>query len=165
MKRQTLPRWSVLTGVLFLSLSSFSVSAQQRSNTTNHRGVGPDYATRKSEIGKYPADRRNDVLRSTPHRFDPNTIVVMDGTGRFNRQFHMAPGHMKKYEVYSKKGFSSKQKKRYQKQYGYVPPIIITVSDRYATRINGRLSYTDPHGFVYWKDPDGFYVLDQRFRK
>lgn len=162
MKKQILHRWSVLTGVVFLTLSSLSVSAQISNN--KRPGAGPDYADRRYEVSKHPSDKRNDS-RYSNHRFDPNTVIVMDATGRFNKQFYMAPGHVKKYEVYSKKGLTAKQRKQYQKQYGYVPSIIITVSDRYATRINGKLSYTDPHGFVYWKDPNGFYVLDQRFRR
>lgn len=156
MNRQILHQWMLLAGTVVLSVSSVGVNAQGRNPGQRERY--PDVAERHTNGNQYP-ENRNDRDRRYDRddrnsKFDRNPVIIVDGNGRYDKVYAYKHKH---------KSFSNKKRKYYIKQYGYTPAMVIKVSDRYVRRINGGYRYVDPCGFVYWRDGNGFYILEDRY--
>lgn len=189
MKTRFLHQWLLITGTIGLLASSSTTYAQQRNQQATRYPDGsvkyPNGTVRYPDGSvRYPGGRTNDRDRRDRDRDrdwerdrdrnwdndrwerDGGPVVIVDGNGRRGNDFrHLPPGHAKKvYGYKSARNFSPGQRKKLQKRYGYVPPIVVSVPDRYCKRGNGgRYYYTDRGGFTYWRDRDGFYVLDNRY--
>jgi hypothetical protein len=85
--------------------------------------------------------------------------VYYPGTGG------LPPGQAKKvYGHKSAKVFAPGQRKKMNRNNGYIPPSVIYISDNLA-RINrnGEMYYDNEYGYRYWKFCDGKYYLDAKY--
>jgi|GEM_PF-3942281 len=89
----------------------------------------------------------------------PNApFVIVDGNGDRNgyqgRNFD---------QCFEQRSLSRKQRRKLEKRFGFVPPVVMFVPDRYVTR-NGRGDvYVYNNGFTYHRERDGYFHLDDRF--
>ena len=61
------------------------------------------------------------------------------------------------------RNLSRKQKRNLEKRYGFVPPLVMYVPDRYITHTPRGDFYRYTNGLVYQKQRDGYYHLDDRY--
>lgn len=131
MKKVTLLSAAALVMMLGLSNASF---AQPGGGYGRGRNPQPDYRQRPA-----PA---------TP-------VIIIDADGRRN--------NVKDYSFNNtdfQQSFDRKQRKRLEKRYGFVPPLVVYVPDRYVNRWG---DYVYQGGLVYHKGRDGYFHLDNRY--
>ncbi|MEO7313468.1 MAG: hypothetical protein ABIX01_24005 [Chitinophagaceae bacterium] len=85
-------------------------------------------------------------------------FIIVDGEGRRNgyqgRNFD---------QCFEQRSLSRKQRRKLEKRYGFLPPLVMYVPDRYVTRTSRDEFYTYNNGVRYEKQRDGFFHLDDRY--
>lgn len=82
-------------------------------------------------------------------------VIIIDADGRRN--------NVREYNFNNtdfQQSFDRKQRKRLEKRYGFVPPLVMYVPDRY---VNRQGDYIYQNGLVYHKGRDGYFHLDSRY--
>jgi hypothetical protein len=100
-----------------------------------------------------------------PSRYPDRPVVVIFGDGSKNSPGNLPPGQAKKiYGHKSAKAFAPGQQKKYRDRYGRVPPIVISIPDSRGKRDgSGKWYYQDEDSFIYWKNSDGYYHIDDKY--
>lgn len=110
-------------------------------------------------VSAQPWENRSGSNRSSPdysRQQQPDApVIIIDADGRrSNNQY-------RNFDNYSgQQTFNRKQRKKLEKRYGYVPPLVIYVPDRFVNR-SGVYVYNN--NIVYRKDRDGYFHLDTRY--
>jgi hypothetical protein len=96
----------------------------------------------------------------SPYPRDDNGVYYPDNRG-------LPPGQAKKvYGQRSAKVFAPGQQRRRQPPYGYKPPLVIIISDRYAYQgRNGEWYHDNEYGYRYCRNRDGKYYLDTQYNQ
>jgi hypothetical protein len=82
-------------------------------------------------------------------------VIIIDADGRRSN------GQYRNFDNYNKQQmFNRNQRKKLEKRYGYAPPLIIYVPDRFVDR-SGFYVYNN--NIVYRRDRDGYFHLDSRY--
>lgn len=82
-------------------------------------------------------------------------IIIIDADGRRN---NVRDYSFNNYDA--QQGFDRKQRKRLEKRYGFVPPLVMYVPDRFVNRWG---DYVYNSGLVYHRGRDGYFHLDSRY--
>ena len=61
------------------------------------------------------------------------------------------------------RSLSRKQRRRLEKRFGVVPPLVMYVPDRFVNRTRRGDIYVYNNGLVYQRQRDGFFHLDDRY--
>jgi hypothetical protein len=101
--------------------------------------------------GNYPAQRDGYYRSGSPSA----PVIILDGEGRSQ---DVRSYHFNRWEA--QQAFDRRQRKRLERRYGFVPPLVMYVPDRYVNRIG---DYVYSGGLVYHRGRDGFFHLDNRY--
>jgi hypothetical protein len=101
--------------------------------------------------GRYPQPAPDYRQRPAPAA----PVIIIDADGRRNtvRDYSFNNSDFQQ-------GFDRKQRKRLEKRYGFVPPLVMYVPDRFVNRWG---DYVYQGGLVYHKGRDGYFHLDSRY--
>lgn len=106
---------------------------------------------------RYPQQSPDYRLQSPDYRQAqaPAPVIIIDADGRRNnaREYNF-----NNYDA--QQGFDRRQRKRLEKKYGFVPPLVMYVPDRFVNRWG---DYVYNGGLVYHRGRDGYFHLDSRY--
>ncbi|MES2776631.1 MAG: hypothetical protein V4722_20810 [Bacteroidota bacterium] len=85
-------------------------------------------------------------------------FIIIDADGRRNRY------QGRNFDqCFEQRSLSRKQRRKLEKRYGFVPPLVMYVPDRYVTRTPRGEYYMYTNGLMYQKQRDGYFHLDDRY--
>lgn len=145
MKRNILITGSALTIVLAV----FSSTVFSQPNNYPHR-----YPQQRQQPPRDYAERGYQKQWQQP----ASPFIIIDADGRRNgyngRNFD---------QCFEQRSLSRKQRRKLEKRYGFIPPLVMYVPDRYVTRTGRGDFYMYTNGLMYQKQRDGYFHLDDRY--
>jgi len=154
MKRNILITGSALT--IVLAVFGNKVFSQPNNYPHRYPQQQRDYpqAPPIRDYGQGPSNRGYGNQWQQPAA--PFIIIDADGrrSGYNGRNFD---------QCFEQRSLSRKQRRKLEKRYGFIPPLVIYVPDRYVTRTPRGEFYMYTNGLMYQKQRDGYFHLDDRY--
>ena len=146
MKKVTFLSAAALLFTLGLSNDAFAQPGGYGQN--RYPQQSPDY--RQQPAPNYP---QNPGYNQPPVAQAP--VIIVDADGRRNND---RDNNFNNYETQA--GFDRWQRNRLERRYGFVPPLVMFVPDRFVNRFG---DYVSQAGLVYHRGRDNYFHLDKRY--
>ncbi len=135
--------------VTFLSAAALIMFAISNTAFAQPGGYGPNRNPQPTPDYRKPTpDYRQAPVAQAP-------VIIIDADGRRNngRDYNFNNSE-------AQQGFDRGQRKRLERRYGFVPPLVMFVPDRFVNRYG---DYVSQAGLVYHRGRDGYFHLDNRY--